>query len=222
MRALAFACERRQFGSRIVDFQGIEFMLANRAGYFEMAYDFGRKFDQSESINFHYITQEMQHSKPFEMFLLSLHLGFLVIFLFTKWLSFSSVSGLLEAVRLWPINFEKRRLNPFNTLLIILTSNFIGMACSRGTHQQFYAWYSFSFPFLLSACDETFGPLAQFAIQISLDIAWSAPKPYNALQGHVLNISHLLIIYGLLRRSKDSPYLQEEEGENETNIKSLK
>ncbi len=29
--ALAFACERRQFGSRIVDFQGIEFMLADMA-----------------------------------------------------------------------------------------------------------------------------------------------------------------------------------------------
>lgn len=29
--ALAYACERRQFGSRIVDFQGIEFMLADMA-----------------------------------------------------------------------------------------------------------------------------------------------------------------------------------------------
>jgi len=38
------------------------------------------------------------------------------------------------------------------------------MACSRGTHQQFYAWYSFSFPFLLNAGEETFGPLSQVVI----------------------------------------------------------
>lgn len=81
-------------------------MLVNREGYFEMAYDFGRKFDQSESINFHYISEELQHSKGFEMFLLSLHLGFLIIFLFFKWLSFDSLTGLFEAVRLWPISFE--------------------------------------------------------------------------------------------------------------------
>ena len=35
---------------------GLEFILKNWRGYKEMAYDFGRNFDQSESINFHYIT----------------------------------------------------------------------------------------------------------------------------------------------------------------------
>ena len=75
---------------------GIEFILANADGYFEMAYDFSRKFDQSESINFHYLSQKMQHSKEFEQFLLSLHLGFLVIFLLFKWTSAKSIPDLFS------------------------------------------------------------------------------------------------------------------------------
>jgi len=38
---------------------GLEFIIKNWRGYKEMAYDFGRNFDQSESINFHYLTAEM-------------------------------------------------------------------------------------------------------------------------------------------------------------------
>ena len=38
---------------------GFEFIMKNWRGYKEMAYDFDRNFDQSESINYHYITQEM-------------------------------------------------------------------------------------------------------------------------------------------------------------------
>ena len=42
-------------------------------------------------------------------------------------------------------------MNQYKKLLIILTSNWIGMTFSRGTHQQFYSWYSYSFPFLVDA-----------------------------------------------------------------------
>jgi hypothetical protein len=104
------------------------------------------------------------------------------------------------------MTFEHRKLNPYNTFLIISSSNFLGMVFSRGTHQQFYAWYSFSFPFLADACSETFGPLAQFAIIIALEIAWSVGKPHNALQGHLLNFGHALLVYGLLKQSKVETY----------------
>ena len=129
-----------------------------------MAYDFTRQFDASESVNFHYISEKTMKSRPFEIFLLSLHLGFLLIFLFFKWTKYNSIPELFNNVRLWPISHEKRKINKYNALLILLTCNFIGMSCSRGTHQQFYAWYSFSFPFLLNACEPTFGPLSQMAI----------------------------------------------------------
>jgi len=145
--------------------------------------------------------------------MLSLHLGCLVLFLFVKWTN-KEQSGsnyivrLFREVRVWPLTFEHRQLNAYNTFLIISSSNFIGMVFSRGTHQQFYAWYSFSFAFLVDACSETFGPLAQFAIVLMLEISWSVGKPHNALQGHVLNVAHLLVVYGLLRQSKVDTYLK--------------
>ena len=36
---------------------GLEFLLKNQEGYLRMAYDFDRKFAQSESINFQYLTE---------------------------------------------------------------------------------------------------------------------------------------------------------------------
>ena len=41
---------------------GLEFLLKNAEGYLRMAYDFDRKFAQSESINFQYLTEQFQHS----------------------------------------------------------------------------------------------------------------------------------------------------------------
>ena len=194
---------------------GLEFILKNAKGYFDMAYDFGRKFDQSESVNFHYISQETQHSKWFEALLLSLHLGFLVIFLLFKWTgqgdsqkSVPWAARFFKDIRLFPMTFERRTVDPYYALLIILTSNFIGMVFSRGTHQQFYAWYSFSFPFLLDACSETFGPLAQLAILVTLELAWSVNFPHRASQGHALNFAHFLMLFGLLRQKIGPIYLE--------------
>jgi len=144
--------------------------------------------------------------------MLSLHFGCLLLFLFAKWTGKEApspspyISRLFKEVRLWPMTFEKRELNPYNTFLIIASSNFIGLAFSRGTHQQFYAWYSFSFPFLVDACSRTFGPLAQFAIVLTLDLAWSTGKPHNAAQGHCLNVAHALVLWGLLRQPAVKTY----------------
>lgn len=70
---------------------GLEFLLKNAKGYLLMAYDFDRKFAQSESINFQYLTEEFQHGPRFEKFLLALHLGFLIIFLLFKWTNTTSI-----------------------------------------------------------------------------------------------------------------------------------
>mmetsp|Transcript_2963 Transcript_2963/g.5010 ORF Transcript_2963/g.5010 Transcript_2963/m.5010 type:complete len:159 (+) Transcript_2963:789-1265(+) len=156
--------------------------------------------------------ESTQKSQEFEKLLLGLHMGFLLIFLFFKWTSSKEPVSFLKEVRVLPspLSWEKRKLNPYNTLLILTTSNFIGMVFSRGTHQQFYAWYSFSFPFLVDACSETFGPLSQFALIFCLELAWSVGKPHNALQGHLLNITHLTILLGLLYQSKQRRYLKQD------------
>ena len=117
---------------------GLEFILKNAKGYYLMAYDFDRKFAQSESINFQYFSEAYNHSKQFEKIMLGLHFGSLFLFLFVKWTGKQSekwsVLSLFKEVRLWPMTFEHRKLNPYNTFLVITTSNFLGMVFSRGTH----------------------------------------------------------------------------------------
>jgi hypothetical protein len=136
-----------------------------------------------------------------------MHLLFLAIFLIFKWTdagSKMSLPQLLKEVRLLPLSSffsdicsKDKKISQYKSLLIIFTTNLIGMCFSRGTHQQFYSWYSYSFPFLADAAFEN-QPLSQFAICLSLEIAWSVAKPRSPLQSHLLNFSHFLIIFGLL------------------------
>jgi hypothetical protein len=100
-----------------------------------MAYDFDRKFAQSESINFQFFSEEFNFSQTSQNILLSLHLGCLVLFLLFKWTNSSGLPSLFKEVRLWPLTFEHRKLNNYNTFMIIVVSNYIGMVFSRGTHQ---------------------------------------------------------------------------------------
>lgn len=72
------------------------------------------------------------------------------------------------------------------------------MIFSRGTHQQFYSWYSYSFPFLADAAFGNQSPLSQIAVIISLEIAWSVAKPRCPGQSYLLNAAHLTILAGLL------------------------
>jgi alpha-1,3-mannosyltransferase len=157
---------------------GIEFLMANPQAYFSMAYNFDRVFLKQEQVNFQFMTQEFMHSDGFNKFLLAMHLGFLLLFLVFKW-----TDNLLKDVRLFDLlgDLTKRReICQYKSLLIIFTSNLIGMMCSRGTHQQFYSWYSYSFPFLVDAAWENH-TLTKFALIICLEIAWTVAKPRSPL-----------------------------------------
>lgn len=141
---------------------------------------------------------------------------FLLIFLLFKWTTRleSAESGSFEnffrRVRVWPFDrlftdmFGRRKVCDYEALLILFTSNFIGMCFSRGTHQQFYAWYSYSFPFLVDAAFGRDGsnPLTKFATIMCLEIAWSVAKPRSPLQSYLLNACHLAILVGLLLQKK--------------------
>lgn len=87
------------------------------------------------------------HSKEFNLFLLVGHFGFLLAFLVFKWTGTdsqnpSAIMRFFEDVRLLPTNVllvedvlgDFRDLNQYKSMLVIFTSNFIGLAFSRGYH----------------------------------------------------------------------------------------
>lgn len=44
---------------------GLEFLLVNKAAYFQMSYNFERVFLKVEQVNFQFMTQEFMHSDIF-------------------------------------------------------------------------------------------------------------------------------------------------------------
>lgn len=187
---------------------GLEFIMVNKEAYFQMSYNFDRVFLKVEQVNFQFLNEELMHSDGFNKFLLMGHLSFLLIFLFFKWTSgIFDLPQVLREVGVLPISniftdlFSLQRpckQDQYLNTLIMFTSNFIGMIFSRGTHQQFYSWYSYSFPFLVDAvCGSQF-PLSQLGLVLSLETAWSVAKPRVPSQSYLLNFAHFFILFGLL------------------------
>lgn len=137
--------------------------------------------------------------------LLIVHLSLLVIFLLLKW---TSIRSFLADVRLIPFTSEKQKLDPYTVTTILFTCNLIGITFARGMHQQFYAWYQFSIPFLLEACT-ALPPLIKILVYFILDVSWSLGPPRFALQSLCIFLSHLLIIICLLSKEKMPIYHKE-------------
>lgn len=169
------------------------------------------------------------HSPFFNKLLLILTVGFLLLFLFFKWTGATAFDApdaeknfalrFLKDIRLYPVETlfldavagPRQKICQYKSLLIIFTTNFIGMTFSRGWHQQFYSWYSYSFPFLVDAalgpgkeidpnhgCKHHDWPLTKFALIISLEMAWSCPKPRTPYQSYVVCVVHAFILFGLI------------------------
>ena len=188
---------------------GLEFILANKDAYFSMAYNFDRVFMMTEQVNFQFLTQDFMHSKEFNNFLLAMHLLFLVIFLFFKWTSLNPTQFLKE-IKLYPVSqlcASSRQMCQYKKLLIIFSSNLIGVCFSRGTHQQFYSWYNYTFAFL---ADAALGDwyLSKLMVILCLETAWSVAKPRNASQSYLLNFAHIILVYGLLKQQNFPTFSQ--------------
>lgn len=170
-----------------------------------MSYNFDRVFLKVEQVNFQFMTEEFLHSDFFNKLLLFGHLFFLIVFLTCKWTSgFSNLNKMLEEVGLLSMlglkPKRKQDFNDYRDLLIMFTSNLIGMIFSRGTHQQFYSWYSYTFPFLADAACGNSAVLTKLAIVLCLEVAWSVAKPRCPGQSYLLNFAHFFLLIGLLRK----------------------
>lgn len=105
------------------------------------------------------MAEEDYKSNDFYKLLFKLHLASLIFLLFAKWLKSTEqfkgvkefVLGVLEETRVWPIDiYEVKKLNPYNTLLILYSCNIVGIIFSPGSHRQFFAWYYYCLPLLLN------------------------------------------------------------------------
>lgn len=88
----------------------------------------------------------------------------------------------------------------FHNLVYMFGCNLIGMTFSRGTHQQFFAWYGWNFAFLAHAAFPDY-PLTQLVCCLMLDVGWSVPNFARfAITSGCITLTHLALCAGLFSR----------------------
>jgi alpha-1,3-mannosyltransferase len=99
-------------------------------------------------MHWQFLTEKIYQESVFQIFLMIMHLSFLMIFLFCKWTNWKQF---LKEIRLSPMTHGFNMPHPFNTVAILFICNYIGIIFSIGSHRQFYIWYSFTIPFLINS-----------------------------------------------------------------------
>lgn len=162
----------------------LPFLLTNPVAYLTRAFDFGRVFEHRWTVNWRFLDEETFRSKDFFIGLLAVHCCLLLYIFGSRWLQF-----------LLPKRVVRFRDEPFLTLSI---ANFIGIACSRSLHYQFYVWYYHSLPILFWATN--YSVLVKLLIFGVVEFCWNQ-YPSTSLSSLMLHTCHLIMLVSLLTRS---------------------
>ena len=130
-----------------------------RWNYINNAFNFGRKFLFKWTVNWRFIGEETFLSDKFSILLMGGHIVVLLFFIFTRFLN-SKVTGksiwqlIKDAFKPSSTISSNNKLIDYNVgpkliLLILATTNVIGVLFSRSLHYQFLSWYCWQLPFLL-------------------------------------------------------------------------
>ena len=81
-------------------------------------------------------------------------------------------------------------------LFALFGANFIGIVCARSLHYQFYSWYFYTLPYLLSRAHLPL--LMKLGLFIAIEVCWNI-FPSTATSSLFLLACHLILLYGIFR-----------------------
>ncbi|KAL8945728.1 MAG: hypothetical protein Q9222_007775, partial [Ikaeria aurantiellina] len=154
------------------------FLTINPPGYLSRAFELSRQFLYKWTVNWRFVNEMTFLSREFAIALAMANVGFLTLFLATRWLrpSRQSVSAFLSA--LWkkpsPPLIQQQlslRVTPSYIMTTILSAMMIGLLCARSLHYQFYAYIAWSTPFLL--WKSKMHPIGIYAVWAAQEWAWN-------------------------------------------------
>ena len=185
----------------VVGFQvliALPFLQTNPGGYFKMAFDFSRVFDQKESAYWQFVPEETFRSKAFHNGLLVLHVLSLLVFLYRKAVCGSSIRSKLRSLNL-PSSLKDLTSpgqgvyqKPEHIAYVLFFTHFIGIFFSRSFHIQYYTWYIYTLPFLLCYGQRSLWKIGLFGL---LEVAYVQypPKLYSSVMVFVLHLGFLCL-----------------------------
>lgn len=156
---------------------GLPFLLENPVGYIKMSFDLGRQFFFKWTVNYRFLPESIFLSRYFHVCLLAIHVGLLIAICFLRWRKLA------------------KPLDPKSILLILFSSNFIGIACARSLHYQFYIWYYHTLPALFFS---TKLPVPLLMLMLGcIELCWNT-YPSTILSSSLLQLCHVVGVVALL------------------------
>lgn len=182
----------------------LPFLLTHPLSYLIGAFNFGRVFLYQWTVNWRFLPEEVFVSKPFHIGLLLLHILLLALFYKSTSLYLKGYSQLksVEASlgdQIKKMNFSMNSVSQL-FLLPMFLCNFIGVACSRSLHYQFYVWYFHSLPFLLWSTH--YSVRIRLAILGLIEVCWNT-YPSTNFSSSLLHTCHLLVLYGIYKHQTE-------------------
>nr|XP_020451393.1 dol-P-Man:Man(5)GlcNAc(2)-PP-Dol alpha-1,3-mannosyltransferase [Monopterus albus] len=170
---------------------GLPFLLENPVGYMSRAFDLGRQFMFKWTVNWRFLPEWLFLNRYFHLLLLAAHLLTLLLFAFCHWKRpRESILELLKEPGKRKVPAQKNTVNQM--VLILFTSNFIGMCFSRSLHYQFYVWYFHTLPYLLWSGGVK--KLAHLLRVLILGLIELSPSPPTNGSSAALHICHAIIL----------------------------
>ncbi|KAM7400747.1 hypothetical protein PAMA_005099 [Pampus argenteus] len=172
---------------------GLPFLLENPIGYISRAFDLGRQFMFKWTVNWRFLPEWLFLDRYFHLLLLSAHLLTLLLFALCRWKRpKENILEILKEPRKRKVPAQKNTVDQI--VLVLFTSNFIGMCFSRSLHYQFYVWYFHTLPYLLwSGGVKKLAHLLRVLILGLIELSWNT-YPSTIGSSAALHVCHLIIL----------------------------
>ncbi|KAK9464616.1 glycosyltransferase [Lipomyces arxii] len=176
--------------------------------YIARAFQFNRVFLYKWTVNWRFVDEKVFLSHEFAQTLLIVHALILVVFILTRWLKLSNMS-VIEVIQTIVFPFPRpanahnaiiARVSPDYVLKTFYTCNLIGVLCARSLHYQFYSWFAWSLPFLLSMTG--WNPMLQLALWAAEEWAWNK-YPSTGASSLVVVVTNAVILSGVWLGTKN-------------------
>uniref|UniRef100_A0A672FC12 Dol-P-Man:Man(5)GlcNAc(2)-PP-Dol alpha-1,3-mannosyltransferase n=1 Tax=Salarias fasciatus TaxID=181472 RepID=A0A672FC12_SALFA len=174
---------------------GLPFLLDNPIGYVSRAFDLGRQFMFKWTVNWRFLPEWLFLSRYFHLLLLTAHLLTLLLFALRRWKRpGENLFELLKQPSQRSVAPQKNLNQRSQIVLVLFTSNFIGMCFSRSLHYQFYVWYFHTLPFLLwSGGVKKLAHLLRVLILGLIELSWNTYPSTNSSSA-ALHVCHFIIL----------------------------
>ena len=176
----------------------VPFLLVNPWGYVQRSFDIGRQFMYIWSVNWQFVPEHLFLNPWWGIMLLGLTVTTIAFFYFLKWTSAENFASILRG------DYSNMRMTADHIIIVLFTSNFIGIVFARSLHFQFYVWYFFTLPYLLWST--AYPTPIRAALLFAIEIVWNI-FPANPYASAVLLVAHLIILLGLVATPLQTTYV---------------